>query len=130
MALTQMAIFRRATLDKDTLSLYSKRLEQENVEDVVRALEKIQETPRKECESALPDIGSILASVKTETAVRNASASRGQQLVAWHCPACGHTMTDFLTSGAALKRVCRRKLHQREAICGADMAWQVFEEGN
>ena len=70
MALTQMAIFRGGEMDKTTLSLYSRRLAREGVEDVVAATETIAEMERKEGELRIPEIGAILKVVAAVAVAR------------------------------------------------------------
>ena len=64
MALAQMALLRGTKLDKMTLSLYSKRLAQENVEDVLAGIETIQDLPREEGDLAFPEVGAILSTAR------------------------------------------------------------------
>lgn len=62
-----MARYRLADLpSKETLRLYSQRLADEDLARVEKALIKIAETPRKEGESAFPDLGTILAAIKAQ----------------------------------------------------------------
>ncbi len=61
-ALTQMAAFRQADVDGDTLRLYADALAEESLpnEVIVRACRTIERTPRREGETAFPDFGTLL----------------------------------------------------------------------
>lgn len=60
------------------LNLYSKRLEKERFDDVIAALETIQDLPRGEGELAFPEIGAILAMVNVCAVSRQNRARRAE----------------------------------------------------
>lgn len=110
MALTQAAMFRGAKLDASTISLYSSRLAQEPFEDVIAALEKIAEMPRKDYEPALPEIGTVLGMVDVMRTSREnrEKASRDNLLAQWRCPNCRYTQAGFISLDDCKPRYCRR----------------------
>ena len=110
LALTEMIIFRRAEPDKLTLELFSRRLAQENLEDVITALQQIQELPREEFESAIPCIADIVAVVKAAGIARISRETNGKRsvLVGYECPKCKYRTADFLEPDHYPKRYCRR----------------------
>ena len=107
--LTQTCMFRGAKIDASTLSLYSKRLFKEPIEDVIAALEKIQEMPRKEGELGLPEIGIILAAVASQGFTRRARDANASmtQLVRWKCPECGVFSSGFISPADHDLRRCQ-----------------------
>jgi hypothetical protein len=127
-----MAIYRRATMDQQTLSLYSSKLATECFEDVISAIGKIEVMPREAGETALPEIGTILAMVKVagvarENRVRNAGRT---VLSRWRCPECGVTMAGYITPDDYERRSCHgipKRKHNTGEICGAAME-QVHRE--
>ena len=121
MALTEMASFRRGTFDKTTFSLYSKRLMQENVEDVVTALQQIQELPREDFESAIPAMPDIIALVKAAGVARvnRETASQRTTLVGHKCRQCRLTSSGYVADNDRATRYCRR--------CGEPMH-EVYRE--
>lgn len=127
LALTQLAIFRGAKMDKTLLTLYSKRLAQENPDDVCVALKKLEEVPRKEGETALPDIGTILAAVELERRARvvRMTSLDEERLVRWRCPECNVTCCGFVKYGESRLRYCRgiprRKNYRPGEVCGATL---------
>ena len=124
-------MLRGTTPSKETLKLYTDRLVKEPLEDVLRALEKLGEQPKKEFESAVPEIGSILALVNVCTIARQnrAEAAKSQRLVRWRCEECGTTRCGFLSYGDALERRCngipkdkRTDVNaEGKRVCGARM---------
>jgi hypothetical protein len=126
-ALTQLAILRGARMDKTMLAHYAKRLAQENTNDVCRALSAMEEKPRQAGESALPEIGVILAAVETEKRIRLAAASAEAQerFVRWQCPVCKVTASGWLKPGESRERYCygipRRPVYERGEICGGTL---------
>lgn len=138
-ALTQLSIFRGANLDKEILSLFSKRLLQENYDDVISALAKLQEMPREQGEPALPDIGTILTSVRMQANIRKSRAVKGRvELVTWNCPKCGVRSSGHLEPEASKQRSCRSfygprgvrpsTFLPRGKTCGAAMNWAVYRD--
>lgn len=109
MALAEMAICRGAALEKEHLLLYSRRLDRENLEDVLTTLNKIQEMPRREGELALPELGAILELVRFEgnARTRRERARTPSMLVAWKCPVCRATMNNWVPPNSDLDRICR-----------------------
>lgn len=65
-ALAKMAMLRQADPSDLTLDLYSAELEEHGiaVEVIVRACEALQETPRREGETAFPDLGTLLVACR------------------------------------------------------------------
>lgn len=129
-ALTQMAIFRRAEMDKPTLSLFSKRLEQERPEDVFAALHKLEELPRQEGEPALPELGTLLAMVRAEGINRQhrTNAANDLELIGWQCETCRRSVTGFFpraANKATEPRYCQappqRQGSRSGEICGGEM---------
>lgn len=108
MALAQMATFRQATLDASTLKLYSARLARERFEDVIAALEKLQEMPRAEGETALPDIATILAMV-TVMGIQRGNRERKNArpfLVGRRCSACCYSHSAFVAEDDMRGKKC------------------------
>ena len=126
-AFVNCAVLRGAAPSKDALKLYTERLAQEPIEDVLLALEKLGEMPKKEFESAVPEIGAILALVHTCTLARQnrAEVAKSQRLVRWRCDACKLTVTGFPASNDALDRRCYRKVwdqkQEQSFKCGTQM---------
>ena len=108
-ALTALAIFRQAKLDATTRDLYAKRLAQEQAIDVIPAIEKIQELPREEGQTALPELGVILAMARTmEVARHNREESVRDMLVSrWECPKCGTVQSGHVSPFDNTPRICR-----------------------
>jgi hypothetical protein len=109
-ALAKMATLRRADLDLPTIELYSERLSKEPTRDVITALEKMQEWPREQGETAMPEIGAILGVVKTcEVARKNRETGAGKTvLVAHECPKCGYRSSSFVRPENLSGTYCRR----------------------
>jgi hypothetical protein len=105
-----MANLRAAKLTVEILQSYSVRLARENVEDVVAALGIIAERPRKEGETALPDIGTILAEVKAQGRIREAKERKqhSKHLAHLVCPGCKTSCAGWVRLGDNLKFYCRR----------------------
>jgi hypothetical protein len=61
-ALATMAMFRQADPSELTLNLYSAELEARGIDPAVaiRACQAIQETPRRDGQTAFPDLGTLL----------------------------------------------------------------------
>jgi hypothetical protein len=112
MALAQMAILRGTKLDKETLSLYSRRLVTERIDDVLSAIEQIAEMARAEGDPAFPPMATILAVVGAAAIARHNRHSLGQDraLVMWRCGVCGYTATGFLTQLDIPFRTCPSRL--------------------
>lgn len=130
MALAQMATFRQAVIDTSTLKLYSARLANERFEDVIAALEHIQEQPRAEGETALPEIGTILAlvGVMAVRRVNREGAAKDLEFIAWRCSSCKIVTTGFyprLAKKALEVRHCQRASQKTGArpgeICGGNL---------
>jgi hypothetical protein len=130
-AFVNCAVLRGAPPSKDALKLYTDRLVQEPIEDVLLALEKLAEQPKKEFESAVPEIGAILGLVHTCTLARQNrdTATKSQRLVRWKCEECGTTACGFPSTSDALERRCngipkdnRTDVNaQGKRVCGARM---------
>ena len=61
LAIGEMAILRNAETPKsEAIVMFAKRLNQENIDLVLRAIKRISETPREQGEAAFPDLGTIL----------------------------------------------------------------------
>jgi hypothetical protein len=110
-----------------TLEFYSKRLAEENTDDLCAALAEFQERPREEGESALPDVGTILGLVRVRGRIRKAKQrdQAGERFVRWNCPECRSTITGFVPPGADLTRYCKgipQCKHEGGEHCGVRMA--------
>ena len=111
-------------MDRNQLSLFAKRLVQENVNDVCAALKALEEMPRKEGESALPDIGTILEVVDAQKRARQARESNAaeERFLLWQCPICGVRMSGFVRPGASRLRYChgipRKHTYRPGEVCG------------
>ena len=66
MALAEANSFRCAKADRDYLKLFTERLSRENPERVLRALRALGERKRADGESALLDLGTILAEINSK----------------------------------------------------------------
>lgn len=141
-ALAITAALRGAKPDQITLTAYSQRLGKEPEQDVMFALEKLAEMQRKEYESAIPDIGTLLALVQVCTLARHnrEDAEKNRCLITWECPECGATMSGFLTPEQPTKRRCQSPYKPKAErkpfadslpagqICGALMIATVHEK--
>ena len=108
---------------------------------MIFALEKIAEMPRQEYESAIPDVGSILAVVSAMAAARiNREALKANKttLARWHCPECGIHMSGFIAPDDRYPRRCqgipkdnKKTDHDSRGyrICAAIMD-QIYREDN
>lgn len=127
LSLTELAIFRGARMDKMALSLYAKRLAEENADDVCKALEALRERPAHDKGRMMPDMGIILEAVNAQRKVRLAQASIAaeERLIRWRCPVCHVTMSGFVKPGASKLRYCRglpQKAHYGPGeVCGGSM---------
>jgi len=123
MALTEMACFRGAKVDTVTLAFYSKRLVQENLEDVLAALRTLQDLPREEGDLAFPEVGAILGMVGVCAVSRHNREQMGirKDLVRWHCPECGIHMSGFISPLDREPRACKGIPREGSGICGAIM---------
>lgn len=118
-------------MTKDSVDLYSSRLSKEPLEDVLVALEKLSEMPRREYEPAIPDIGGLIALVQTITIARRnrLEIERDKKLVLWECPTCGHRISGWFNLSSDLRRQCQslygpkgtRQVLPDKQICGAIM---------
>jgi hypothetical protein len=63
-ALGEMALKRGATLAKEQLTLYSRRLESEPIEYVLSVVRKMGEVPRRDGEAAFPPLGNIVEELR------------------------------------------------------------------
>lgn len=124
-ALSQMAIFRGAKIDVSTLKLYSARLEQEPVDDVIDAIEKLQDTPRGEGELALPEIGVLLAMTRAAGVARaNRRSAHLKDLARWRCPSCNATRCGYIDTSDFATRYCHgipTRPHKHGEMCGVAM---------
>jgi hypothetical protein len=138
-ALETTATLRNGTMGKEAMRLYSSRLAKEPIEDVLLALEKLAEQPRKEYEQAIPDLGNLLLLVDHCTTARryHEDAKKNQRLVGWMCPDCGVLMSGFVARGSDLSRRCQGipkdkrtdTNAQGRRICGAEMR-VFYDEAN
>lgn len=114
LALTQAAMLRGAKLDPETISLYSARLAREPFDDVIAALEKLGEMPREDFEPALPEMGALLAMVRSAGIARanREMAAKDLEHIAWQCMSFpGHTCGDYFPK--------ERKRHLETVYCQA-----------
>lgn len=102
-------------MDKETLNYFSSRLAKEPFEDVIAAIEKIQDQPREPGETALPEIGALLALVKAMGVARiNRINSAGKNtFVGFTCPSCKLSTSGYVTDDDYRTRYCPR--------CGQEM---------
>ena len=132
MALAQMALLRGTRIDKEQLSLYSRRLAKENPEDVIAAIETIQDLPREDGDLAFPEVGQILAVTGVQAAARHSRelAAQNKILAMWKCPHCGTVTSGFISPLDREPRVCRGipKVGEKDQICGEIME-QHYREG-
>jgi hypothetical protein len=114
MALAQMAILRGAKLDKETLSLYSRRLVKERIDDTLAAIEQIGEMERKEVDPAFPPLATILAVVGAQAVARHNREQLAIKtlLACWRCPQCANTRSGWIPPTDHEPRKCQ---------CGAVM---------
>lgn len=84
-ALAKMAMLRQAETSALTLNLYSAELAERGiaVEVVVRACAALQETPRREGETAFPDLGTLL---KACSVAKEAIRQERNAALAASCP--------------------------------------------
>lgn len=114
------------------LSLYSKRLAEENPDDVCKALESLQEIPPHQSGRSMPDMGTILAAVDTQRRMRIVRMSNQdeERLVRWQCPLCKVTMSGFVKFGQSRVRHCRgipkKQYYGPGEVCGGTM--EVIED--
>jgi hypothetical protein len=108
------------------LELFSARLEKENLEDVVPAIEKIQYREREEGENAIPEMGAILAEVASCARLRRDREANGSKtiLARWQCPSCGVSSCGYIAAGDRTQRYCKgipKGPHAAAEICGGSM---------
>lgn len=120
-------------MDPSSTTLFTARLARENHDDVISALVKLGESPRKEFETAIPELAAILELVKVEQLARQnrAVAAQSQRLVRWQCPTCKATFCGYPARSDALFRRCYKKTSHREdgtaLECGTEMT-VIFDE--
>lgn len=99
-------------MDSSAISVYAKRLAKENFEDLISALETIAELPRKEGELAMPEVGTILALLRSAgTARRNRIKAEREYHQQQMCPKCGGIVEMMRPRGEQFRTFC--------APCGA-----------
>jgi hypothetical protein len=113
-ALAEMAMFRQAEVDDLTLELYSAKLAQEEipVDVIVTACETIGRTPRREGETAFPDLGTMLAACRKawmERANRTAQAQAPKALPAPERPDMTKTEAKRFIDGLRAQVEARRR---------------------
>jgi hypothetical protein len=69
-ALTYLAMARQANVSKETLKLFAGELLDFEHEDIVSVIRAIVRTPRREGETAFPDLGTLLQAVRSQRAQR------------------------------------------------------------
>jgi len=74
-ALTEVHCYRGAQMNEMYLNLMSARLAQEDLARVFRALKDLGERPRKDGESALLDLGTILGEMNSKPRILSAPGS-------------------------------------------------------
>ena len=114
MALAQMAILRGTKLDKETLSLYSRRLVKERIDDVLSAIEQIAEMERAEGDPAFPPMATILAVLGAAAVARHnrEQVAIKTVLTRWQCSECTNTRSGWIPPQDHEPRKC---------YCGAVM---------
>jgi hypothetical protein len=60
-----MAIKRGGEMSETILKVYAARLSKESFEDVIATIQKIAESPRRERETACPDLGTLLVAIRS-----------------------------------------------------------------
>lgn len=138
-ALRMAAVARASKPDIAILTVLANRLSNEPEADVLDALERLSEMPRKEFEPALPDMGTLLAMVQgCAVARRNReNIQDNKKLFYFTCDVCGFSQSGFFAPSApeTQKRHCRsmymeigsRKLLPFGQICGHDMRIEQFK---
>ena len=136
-ALTECATLRNGVLSKDAKELYTTRLSREPLQDVLLSLDKLGEAERGEYETAIPEIGGLLALVKTVTIARlnRLEAEKKKRLVRWQCPECRVGSSAWVAPNGSLEMRCHGIPKTRKVgrpgdavpICGARMV-VVFDE--
>lgn len=109
-ALKQAATMRGGVMEAESLRAYSKRLGQENLDDVLTALTKLGEMKRNEYEGVMPDVGGILAVVQAMAVARinrMAINARKTTMVRWECPDCGIHNSGFVAPDDHRERRCQ-----------------------
>lgn len=93
------------------LELYSAKLAQEPVEDVIAAIERMQELPRQAGEPSLPEIGVFLAMTRTAGCAReNRIISRtGEAIVRVRCTNCGREYSVYIPKGGSYDGICPQR---------------------
>lgn len=133
-ALTDAAALRGGQIDKEAKRLYLEKLSEEPVQDVLMAIEKLGELKRQEFESAIPDVGSLLALVRVCTvARRNREAANREIYQQQICPRCNSVVGMMVQVGAQMRTWCmpcqqyrriapddlKLTAEQWAAVCGA-----------
>lgn len=139
-ALTAAAICRGAKLDAATITLYSTRLAKDALQDVLFALDRLSEMPRGEYESALPDLGALLALVETCRISRQnrAEMEHNKRLFYFNCDHCGHNESGHYAPSdprVCEVRICKsiygpigsKQILTHGTICGHEMRVEMFE---
>lgn len=112
--------------------MYGVRLAKEPLEDVLLALEKLAEMPRKEYEPAMLEIGAVIALVKTCTLARHNRIEQERKpfLVRYQCPDCHVFASTFTSADDFRPRQCHgipRDRNSGKRICGAVLV-EVYRE--
>jgi hypothetical protein len=106
--LSKMAVCRGADPPREAIEFYAHRLAKENLEDVVAALQTIEQLPRGPGDLSFPELGAVLAVVGTEAVSRaNRTRLANQRFyVRFYCKTCGNATTGFLTLEDDRPRTC------------------------
>jgi hypothetical protein len=75
-ALTYLSVGRQGQLSKEMFALYTDKLKEFREDDVQAAIDKILDTPRREGETAIPDIGTLREAVRQARGRRQAGEEK------------------------------------------------------
>jgi hypothetical protein len=112
-------------VDATTLRLFSSRLANENLEDVLAACHKLGELPRQEGDPSFPAVETILSMVEVMQTARKAREAPERYLVAFQCKACKLTATAYYASDATLPTRCN--VWRGGIPCGGELGVMVDE---
>ena len=106
MALTQMAMSRGAQVDSPTLKLYSKKLANERLDDLLAAIE-LSDMPREPGEVAFFEVGAIRQMAHVMAAARlNRERAEREYLQQQQCPKCNGVVQMTRPRGEQLRTWC------------------------
>ena len=112
-------------MDATTLRLYSSRLANENLEDVLAACHKLKELPRQEGDPSFPAVETILSMVGVMETARKATEAPELYLVGFQCKTCKLTAAAYYPADATLPMHC--KVFRGGVECGGELGVTVDE---